>query len=656
MHEKVPFLHKKHIFNITFSFFIVVGLILLKLYSSIHTNFLIYFYLISSFYLVIRKRISNSIQLILFLISIATGFIFYYDYTNPQMSFSQSLYSTIRLFSFNVEENIKVQSGGQPLLEISRWSAGLFVIFAILTHLYRLTYERVMLIYYKIVGGHFVIMGSSDAAVILAKDLKNKGKKVVLIGFEKNDALIKLLNKSGVIFIHGSSKDLTCLHKAGVKSASHFISMTKKDKLNIDSMMNLKTLVETESLVHRFRNKLICSVHLENIKFDSIIGEMQASILKSDHLRSRIEIRIFNNYQNTAKLLFHRVPLYKGKENQILIQNSAPVHLLIIGFGKTGQEILLQAAKIGHFPNQTKFEVTIIDKNADEQLEKFKRRYKAIDDICNFNKVYNMDIESNDTITQFLEQNKVNPFTYITICLADDHRDFINGLLLFEEFQGLNLKQIPIMIKVREDIKLASWLQSNTMKFLNINCFGGLHEVASADVIVDEKLDSLAKAVNESYAKMHGLEQKWEELGLFLKSSNRAQTDHIDTKLISFGLVKKEQEKVNFNDIVLSKKEFQKRIMESDFFEQVAIAEHKRWMAFHLLHGWKKKESCDCSESHQNPEKKLHVCLVPWEELDTLGEKYNRNFKENDKNTIFQLYDLLISHGYVICENIKNYN
>ena len=74
-----------------------------------------------------------------------------------------------------------------------------------------------------------------------------------------------------------------------------------------------------------------------------------------------------------------------------------------------------------------------------------------------------------------------------------------------------------------------------------------------------------------------------------------------------------------------------------DLCELIAKNTHDVWAAGRIKDGWSYGE-------HRDDEKKLHPCLVPYEELSD-GEK------EYDRNTSLETLKLIIKLGYKITKN-----
>ena len=126
------------------------------------------------------------------------------------------------------------------------------------------------------------------------------------------------------------------------------------------------------------------------------------------------------------------------------------------------------------------------------------------------------------------------------------------------------------------------------------------------DVIVNFSLDKEAKELNAEYERNYGKGKsgavidagaEWMKLSEFHRQSNRSQAINIPSKK-------------HLHSIGVS-------------LEQLAIEEHLRWNAFHYVNGWTYGSGAD---GKKEVKKKLHPCLVPYDELSQ---------DEKDKDMLF---------------------
>jgi hypothetical protein len=577
----------------------------------------------------------NKMQIVFFMLAIFCGLIGYSQQLGLK-NFLNCIFYTAQLFTINAPI---IDKAGQsnpsyfyPIwIELGRWFAVLFIASAVLSYIYKVTYDSYKLLKIRFSRKqHIVISGLNEATKLLALDLQEHEKQVVIITKDESHPDIDELREIGAAFVFGDALVDSVLTKAKVLQSSHFILMEENEANNIAVFMKLKHHLERKKIE---REKPInCFILIKDDRYNPIFEEIQSEILDSDNLRENLEFNLFNLNTLKAKLLFDHHPLYKT--DLLNIRNKAEkkkVHLVIVGFGNTGQQVLLQAAKLCHFINGEKLYVTVLDKYADERKSSFRRRYKKIDKVCDI-KFRTVDVNSLEFSKDHIVDRNAPDITYISICLESDHLDFISGILLQEDYEN-----IPIAIEVRDDIKLANWIHNNSGRFKNIFCFGDLKEIFSSKVIIDEELDNQAKAINDYYNKANDPKWFWNNLTVFLKESNRAQADHIKTKLHTMGLEMKQNPSPE--DIVLNKLDYFEHL--HHFINDLAIAEHNRWNAFHYINGWDKKDPA-AGGGRKDEKLKLHKSLVPWAKL-------SENDQKNDRDTIESLYEILTANHFSIC-------
>ncbi len=123
-------------------------------------------------------------------------------------------------------------------------------------------------------------------------------------------------------------------------------------------------------------------------------------------------------------------------------------------------------------------------------------------------------------------------------------------------------------------------------------CFGKRAELFTEELVMKQEQDRIARNMHETYcASVGGNAPAWNELGRFLKASNRAVADHLSVKaqlLQEYGIAWKDRD--------------------YDLTEMCRKNEHERWGRFHYLHNW------SYAPVRDNASRK-HPSLVPYEQL-----------------------------------------
>lgn len=570
---------------------------------------------------------------ILFAIALTLGTYSYYQY--PGYQFSDSIYAAIRLFTLNVEIPVNLSYSWQ--LELARWIAAFVVVSNIAGTILLIFRQEIKLLFLPMSQDHYIIAGLSKGAYYLANDLRNSNEKVIII--EKNPANIYIdeLRKKGCVIVIGDASNAELLNQVALSKAKGLVIYTSKDHENVDILLNL---LEDGGKNTSDLNFLKVYVHLNSKKFNNIIEE--ANIIhgsESEKDRFIMDISTFNIYELEARLLFNSHPLYGNLD--IVSAGAKSGHLLILGFGLGGKFIALEAIKRAHFPNGKKLSITVVDRNADKLKSEFAADYPYVNKSCDIQFVQ-CDVNSSEFKT--LVNLNCKSFTYAVACFDNDELDYTVSTILNDY-----LEDIPLAIRFSNSLNIANFLNDNQITFSNFINFGDLSEVSNQTYIIQEKLEMIAKKIHQVYINKELIPEnqiKWNELHRHLKDSNLAQADHIDTKLYALGMIKRKQgDSAN----VVSQQEFYSIV--NPMKEDLSIAEHARWNAFYFASGWAPCESSFKKELAKK--KKLHACLVEWDELDQVSADHQVDYKQEDRNYIEKLYQTVTESGYQLIRNRK---
>jgi hypothetical protein len=123
-----------------------------------------------------------------------------------------------------------------------------------------------------------------------------------------------------------------------------------------------------------------------------------------------------------------------------------------------------------------------------------------------------------------------------------------------------------------------------------------------SDPILSPAMDAEGRAIHEKYRSTAILENRdpgpWEKLPELLKNSNRLAAMHCPIKqrfhrhLTSLGIAQ---------DHILA---------------HLTISEHSRWMAFHVMNGWRSSPTI-INDRTTRTMTRLHHCITPFDRLDT---------------------------------------
>lgn len=585
------------------------------------------------------------LQLFLLTLALATGV---YGYYRPYADFpiSNALYSTIRLFAFDVDgvfDPIGSKLVIYPLsIEIARWSAAAYMILTIINVILRLFNQSLKLMWIRLFGNHYIISGWNGRSKILVNNLRDAGRKIIVLGdrFEASD--LEALRDRGVIVFPGFKGEHPFYKKAAAKKAAYILLFHTEDAENLNESLSLKEYFKPMKSQKNEYPKVI--MHLAHRQSYTLFGSLENDFMRKDD-QYPFELRIINTHKLLINKLLKEKPLYEGYEKRIKEPDEHPLHLLITGFGLTGMEIAAEAIERAHFFNKNKLKITVIDKAAPQAEKRWLRNYP------NSEKEVKIDFHQADITEENLEsiiQAYLPSVTHIFVCLDDDYTDMMEGVELARK-----ISNIPIFIKMNQDGLVSKWIHENADSFQNLYRFGYLQDILNEEYVINEELDALARMAHEKYREEPDNDAlPWENLSNFEKESNRSQMNHSMTKLKLLNLTAQPKKKINQDHpLIITEEEF-KKIASEDLLEKVAMTEHSRWNAFHFMRGWDALEDIT-PDQHKDPDQKLHGCLVPWDELDRVSNIRGIDFKHYDRKPVLSLYELWDKIGYYIMKDEK---
>ncbi len=609
------------------------------------------------------------------------GFVVAYKASGVDYNLYNSLYSTIRLFAFDLDAP-NLQGDLIWQLEVSRWMIAFFMFYYIAKGIILIAKTQYELFKLSVFGGgHVIICGCGEKGRTLGEDWlkKNPNTKIFYIESDVSNSNIETRQELGAIIIHGKAQEELILKKLRVNKASHFITTTN-DTTNMEIISTLtKVLKEKE---YKRDTHLKCFVHLQHSEFYDFF--MATRFNAKDNI---MDIKIFNIYSNSARMLFNdkvnnRIlgdNVFKDKAS--ILDKKSQVKIAIFGFGKLGENILLQALHLGHFYNERPIKVTVVydqDRDINANIkDEFNKQYDVLKEQYN-GKYWEVELIDDGDFIEY-EDEKGN--------VIQRKMDYTQLIVAYEnEFDALsNLMKIlrrynNEILSNKIDVSIYSNSFENTAQiihedkdnnenavFKQVRTFGMLKDICGYDMVIDQTLDEMAILNNKHYNKLHnameeGWGKEWDQHNIFIKDSNRYLIDHNEIKKSIINTFIKESkttydyettrnsieekyfykhQNINWDEMGLRDHDYATKLSVEEI-GQLGKVEHNRWNAFHILNGWKKLDiPADAKEKIKKDEvRKLHPCIVSWEELDNISKNHNHDYKSDDIETFMRIPSL----------------
>ncbi|MDY6990289.1 MAG: NAD(P)-binding protein [Thermodesulfobacteriota bacterium] len=517
-------------------------------------------------------------------------------------------YATLQLFT--MDSGLVVGPIGWKL-EVARFLAPAIAAWTVLKALAVIFRDRLQGLRLMRMRNHAVVCGLGRKGLQLVKDFRSAGCRVVVIECDAENDGIRRCQDLGAIVLTGSAADKALLNKARVQKADYIVAVCGDDGANVETAILTCRLIDERK--HTPRDIIQCFVHIVDLKLCELFK--QHDIFREgivDSKERKCEIRIFNIFRDSARLLLAERPLDRGE----ITYDDDPrrAHLVVTGLGQMGESVILQAAQTAHYANSTKLRITVIDKEIEARKKSFYGRYPKFDKVCDASFLEG-DVEHPDIIEKIraFAEDKIF-ITTVVICLDSDARSLSAALTLVSNFRDV---RVPIIARMESEIGLATLLETEDTRSAWIDCvkkFGVISKVCTLGLLKNEKMDELSRANHELSVKERRKQgrpesdsamQPWEKLSPMFRDSSRQRSDHISVKLRAIGC---------FASEAIACKEAVYSFSEEEL-ELMAKMEHARWNAERWLGGW--------TLGPKDVEKKTSPYLVEWDELDDGTKEYD---------------------------------
>lgn len=268
--------------------------------------------------------------------------------------------------------------------------------------------------------------------------------------------------------------------------------------------------------------------------------------ISRQNIKNRL-ITVFSIAENCARQFWQNEPVEKSEK------------IAIIGFGNIGKSILLYGLQVNLIDPGQHFEYHIYGDGTE-----FRREHTELDQMTPDDIIFHDD--------GAYEYAEIMDFDRIIIC--GDMRD--SGIVTASSLiAAAPVKGRIYLYAPNGDIV------TNLFGSDRITCFGTAEEIASIDIIFNEKLMEDARRQHEYYYKKYG-GTPWEKLDCFRRYSNVSSSDYMNMikRLIERGVSA----------------------------DRLAELEHIRWCRYHYIHNWKYDAVTDNAA-------RTHNCLIPFNEL-----------------------------------------
>ena len=459
-----------------------------------------------------------------------------------------------------------------------------------------------------------LIYGINDDTIKLAETLgKRRHISLVLVG--KGKVSDSFINRTGALVyddLDALEPYAAFLQRMSVKSGTGRIRVSA---LSDDEEANYNYAVR---MIRCLKEAGVEPVNADLVMFARAVmvgNDLQAL---GDHYGYG-SVKVYERSELAARLLMRKYPISDVITFDDKAKACKDVDVLMVGFGKIGQEVLRKVVAAGQFEGSN-FHVQIFDPEYEKRNGFFCSRYPGIIDS------YDIRFEAVDGRScRFADyvKRKAGHLSLITVCVGNEEvgREITYGIIDILASQGMDT---PVYQCYGDKII------RNHVKDENVTT-----SVFDSEIIYGTSLDALAKEINHFYYGEGSAEEQWKTCDYFSRMSCCASADYLQGLMRRLGLSKASPD-----------------VITGELMENLAKSEHLRWNAFHYSMGY---QSMSAEERERrvelykkdnsvrilkDVEHKIHGCLVTWDELDALSDFENAitgknlDYKQMDRENV----------------------
>ena len=498
-------------------------------------------------------------------------------------------------------------------LQVARFLAAFVALSTVMLALFQLFRERVGMLLLRRSRDHVVMCGLGQRGVELVHDLRNQGRKVVVVEGQEDHPDLAVCRTLGAAVLIGSPVESWVLAQARLDRAGTLLSLFQEDAASLVTLMWAYTLNAKRS-----RGRLRCILQIFDHEMRRLLERRE--IFKVQ--RAPVSLELFNLFDIGAQVML--------RESPALFRQAEPRRLLIVGMGWLGQMLLERVWRAWQIDRLAKqqdqaagrpeptglgwklepLEVIVVDR--DRGLEsRLAAQGLARRDDCRLI-LSPMDVEGDEfQAGKFLpHQDAGNTIDAAFVCLPDDRLALLTAIRLRDRFGPA----LPIVVRMTSRSGGAELLTAQALEGVHVV---GLLDLAGAmSLVANATVEMLAREIHRDYvldqfahgqtAASNGSLVPWHLLSDGLKESNRQAAVHIDAKLKAVGCDKRPAQAVE--------ELFQ---FTEEEVGRLAVLEHDRWREERRRAGWKYGPVKD-------EKKKVNPALVPYKDLSDPVKESNR--------------------------------
>ena len=520
--------------------------------------------------------------------------------------FGTSIYTTVQSITFTGTmawaESVHISTFTKGQIWVIAFVASMVTVHSVVATIFGKFLNQLDM---KIKGGfkkeQYIILGDTESARVLIKDIFKCVDKPYVVFLPTDE-----LKDDDPLYLRCRVEKTDYLEKIPKRKKLHIVLLPDTEFSNLDRVYLLNESGNSNLHATVFLNNDVVRYH------DLHIDKIDNCTVSVD----QILVEHFLTESSPFELMKSRGAFAEGG----LPYLEETFGICLIGFGKIGQEFLMRTYETMCFLTKDgipPFEALVVDKFASVLEQEFVNNAPYFHD----NKTVEFFQAEVDSEAYFDEIGKrMSRLHQIVVAIGNTRENVAAALSLCRFFDRLGCyEDRPQIVVILSDSMVGA--ESLFKDYPNVKMMDFNTEIFNFEDLIEAKIDSVAKEINDNYNRTSGRGKPWRELGTYLQALNRATVCDIR--------IKKELNRMC-------------SAPDKERIEFLARYEHERWCVFNRSHGWKLLPLDELTQEERDnyvlkrEQQKLHACLIPWDELDKLPQRSEGEIRSYDVANVEQ--------------------
>jgi len=387
---------------------------------------------------------------------------------------------------------------------------------------------------------HVLVIGlDSNSRFFIDNELKRGNQNLIIVENDEFNPYIEIYRDKAISVLHQEIEGV--IDEIGIDSAKYIFVSTG------DSEENISTALKIVEKAKESSNKKLL-VHIENRTLRSLYNDQ--SLLD----RSKLDIQPFSFHKEASRLLFQKHDI--DGDGFDIIESDKPFEIAVIGDSNLSIEVIVEAIKIFHLPNENQLTINCIDPDIDAFRQRIEYEIPYIQEVKHLHINYiELDYES----IEFYHHNLWHKENLKHIIIAHPKSVVninISTKLKRLAYNGKLDKSIrKIHIATYEHIEISNEIKKYSDKSEGLFVFAEANIICNSESLIDTEIEKLGKMIHYSYdynicdpsVIVHVqkvIDRVWEgNIKINDRRSSIAQAKHIKVKLKALRLQKVKSDK-----------------------------------------------------------------------------------------------------------------